>query len=977
MEYALKDKWAAFLERSQPQTAFLYPLSSWCEYAYDILLAEIEKSPSLSRWISPDSLFSWLLRDFQSDLLPIIERCLVLELHTCSEQGLLKSKSSSERFFEFIREMNKPENMAALLDKYEVLKKLFSVKVNDYIDNMLSLFKHLELDCYSLEKTFFSGHEILTISNIHSSGDKHCHGKSVKIISLTLDNHKIKKVVYKPRSMAVDNAFQCFLDWFNRNQFGDKLLTMTVLDKNEYGWAEYIEHADCCEEKEVKEFYRQSGILLCLLYMLGGNDIHSENIIACGKNLMIVDLECLFKPVIPTREEDVHTYRPPTVMQSLILPYKFMVRKNYAGIDLTSMGYQDTQETPYKTMVWESVGTDKMAIKRVNAKLQKNQNHPTLCGKPVKISDYEEELISGFKEAYQICLSHREQLLHDELLLGLFKRLKVRVLFRGTYDYVKLLSESYHPKLLYNRSDYDTHFSWLNEILDYFPNYKNIIPSEILDLTIGNIPYFYARSDGNAIYDSGDNQISIPVLKSGWQCFYDHLKNDVSSSDMSIQVQIIKNSFVAYQLNQELINKKRHRNKINFSAKKPSKDQQPIEDRALIIADQVIRHLDTYQLVIDDHISWPTIELEYNKAWNPAFTGLDLYNGLAGIGLTYAYAGNMLQNSAYTETANLCVQTLRMEIEKLPIVNIGAYAGLGGMLYALTQFYKLWGDKQLISDINTAAKFALFKLNDGFPVDLIGGYAGLLIGVIRAHALMDADLFNQLVDQCLAFIFEKYPEPSVFPMSNDLHNSSQPLLGFAHGVSGIAWVLSECYKYRRLDVIAKWIDSALAYERQYFNAFENNWPDFRNGNLFESIERLSKTQSTYKTAWCHGSAGVGFSRLAMMHTYPDAGYAIEMDAALNNVMNAFGQMTNTSLCHGYLGNLDLLLCAASYKQALYDKYYYALVDNMLSGFEECGVTFGLPENGASVGLMTGVAGVAYQCMRIAKPKQVPSILVLT
>jgi lantibiotic modifying enzyme len=54
---------------------------------------------------------------------------------------------------------------------------------------------------------------------------------------------------------------------------------------------EVVEYLPCQNQEEIKRYYQRAGQLLCLLYVLGANDCHNENLIACGEYPVLVDLE--------------------------------------------------------------------------------------------------------------------------------------------------------------------------------------------------------------------------------------------------------------------------------------------------------------------------------------------------------------------------------------------------------------------------------------------------------------------------------------------------------------------------------------------------------------------------------------------------------------------------------------------------------------------------------------------------------------
>ena len=62
------------------------------------------------------------------------------------------------------------------------------------------------------------------------------------------------------------------------------------------------------------------------------------------------------------------------------------------------------------------------------------------------------------------------------------------------------------------------------------------------------------------------------------------------------------------------------------------------------------------------------------------------------------------------------------------------------------------------------------------------------------------------------------------------------------------------------------------------------------------------------TAWCHGAPGIGLARLSTIGQLDNLEVRREIDAALHTTLSqGFGQ--NHSLCHGDVGNLQLLVQA--------------------------------------------------------------------
>jgi len=118
------------------------------------------------------------------------------------------------------------------------------------------------------------------------------------------------------------------------------------------------------------------------------------------------------------------------------------------------------------------------------------------------------------------------------------------------------------------------------------------------------------------------------------------------------------------------------------------------------------------------------------------------------------------------------------------------------------------------------------------------------------------------------------------------------------------------------------------------------------------------------------------ARLLMLQQRADAEVRAEVDAAVRTtIKSGFG--LNHCLCHGDLGNLELLILAA---ESFDDQELRSWVDrftvSILESIEDYGWITGIPSGVESPGLMTGLAGIGYGLLRLAEPARVPSVMVL-
>jgi lantibiotic modifying enzyme len=156
----------------------------------------------------------------------------------------------------------------------------------------------------------------------------------------------------------------------------------------------------------------------------------------------------------------------------------------------------------------------------------------------------------------------------------------------------------------------------------------------------------------------------------------------------------------------------------------------------------------------------------------------------------------------------------------------------------------------------------------------------------------------------------------------------------------------------------------IAFERSVFDENEQNWPDLRVG-----AEGVDGKSAHFMWAWCHGAPGIGLARIAGLPWLDDAVVRSEIDVAVRSTIeHGFGE--NHSICHGDLGNLELLFAAGREDEAW--SIAAGIVDSIRGG----GWLGGLPGNIETPGLMAGLSGIGYGLARLARPELFPRILTL-
>lgn len=117
-------------------------------------------------------------------------------------------------------------------------------------------------------------------------------------------------VAYKPKSMALDRAWNDLLLWCNAQGLSPRLPHLWTLPRPGYGWMEWAEGNDRRADP------RQMGALLGLLHTLHAADCHRENLVIRDGQPLLVDAEMLVYPRFAGREQE----DPLDVLRTGLLP---------------------------------------------------------------------------------------------------------------------------------------------------------------------------------------------------------------------------------------------------------------------------------------------------------------------------------------------------------------------------------------------------------------------------------------------------------------------------------------------------------------------------------------------------------------------------------------------------------------------------------------------------------------------------------
>src|SRR5262249_39055169 len=146
-----------------------------------------------------------------------------------------------------------------------VLERHLVLTCDAWVASSLEMLRRLCADWDEIRATFPSQSDPGVLTEVQSGGDLHREGRSVHILTFSTGF----RLVYKPKSLAIDNHFQELLQWLNERGAEPPFQTLSTLDHGTYGWAAYVPAHECISEEEVQRFYMRQGAYLALLSVLG------------------------------------------------------------------------------------------------------------------------------------------------------------------------------------------------------------------------------------------------------------------------------------------------------------------------------------------------------------------------------------------------------------------------------------------------------------------------------------------------------------------------------------------------------------------------------------------------------------------------------------------------------------------------------------------------------------------------------------
>lgn len=895
-----------------------------------------------------------------------LSRLLVLELNAARVTGRLSGASPEQRWQQFLELSSKRSFWDDLASHYPSLGRVGAMAQKRCASTLLFAQR------WSADRPQWKSLCACEPGDLNElrfgAGDSHCGGATVAMVS-----GAGWCVVYKPRSLAVDNALRSFVT----ELAGDHGSAVSIripkaIDCGDYGWAEFVDHRFAAGNEELLSFYRGIGHLLALMRLLGGSDLHAENVIAQGGSPVVVDCETLFTPKIPLSPSGygrAHDRAAELISRTVLgiglLPGR-ATSLSLRGVDISAVGMLPGQQPMQQQLGIIDAGSDRAHVGLVLVESPVSQNHPS---PGPALAEYWPEVLRGFDEL-TATLQRLDAAGSLWPQMHRFEECRIRVVLRATEVYAEVGRMLWHPVSLHNPGPARQNaFELLEKMaarVPMAPSDPTVIRAEIDELLEGDIPYFSCVAREGRLHGPGGTTWLPPCH------LVEAALSDWRSADFALERKAIQASLVSAYSNDGWTSG-------GTSIMRTHGRGGDLEARRRRQAAQIIQSIMANAIHADDgSVAWIAPVLTAT-GWSMQPLKQDLYNGISGLTLLFgAYlcetaAGRADPISELDRLFAAALHTLhlgeakreRLDNEGLKVRPDppGAYLGLGSQIwtYLMLAHWGLDGGDGLQRAGKLANQITAAAAVDDVH-DLLSGCAGAIVPLLTLASKTGDKNYVSLASH-LGDLLQERAEHRNGQACWPCNKSPEGMGGFAHGATGIGWALTHLARATGSSRYEQLAQEAFAFQDALFDEQDQNWRDLRKLDAPTTI-----------AAWCHGGVGIGLAHLNLDSTLSQASTRKLLHRAAAATWR-LGMGWNHCACHGDLGAWELLNHAIAAGEAPKELSSSNLLDVILTSLEQDGPSCGMGRTAFTPGLLPGLGGIAYQLMRAHPEHNLPSILI--
>lgn len=907
--------------------------------------------------------------------------------------ALFASPDSDTLYKDYVRE-EAESRLTRLFDCYPVLARRLATRTLRWIQAQAEMVERLRLDTPSLARQFFGGAEPGRVRGIVPGvSDFHRGGRSVAILHFESG----VRLVYKPRPLGIEAAFNEFLESLNREGAPCNFRVLEVLDRGEYGWVEFAEPLCCSDRTGATRYYERMGALLAVLYLLHGTDYHFGNVIASGEFPVAVDHECLMSPgqslFGQDRSSDVRRenyWQGHSVSDIGILPFGYGT-----PLDRSVLGAYVRQSTKRTRPECRHPNTDAMALVRSPYVCTPEKNVMCIAGKPVYPRPYRESIVEGFSLTYRFLVQHRDRLREPESALSRFRDERIRVIIRDSEWYVDLLERASTPSRQQSGIDFSLAIEYVARTYvdhDLVPGSWQLLSGERSALLGDEVPVF-RLSTTDTILDTDTGTVMEGPLR---RKPYDDVVSrflELSEYDLAWQVRLIRASFDSARNAPGTISSEPKAKSIfdvkvapghQSSSGKPIRALTPseLESHALTLA----RVIEGCALRLPTGgTTWigPQFDSMSDRTEIRPLSG-DLLAGTAGIAVFLAAIAASAGCESARQHSLAALEPIRLGLaegrvlRQRPTEGVGGGVGRGSDIYSLYRVGQFLEDADLIREAEAAIRFVNpAEIGADRHFDLIRGVAGTILALLDVYEATGSTQARTRAVECAQHLIAHRQADGHGRQAWDIARSGRLRTGFAHGAAGIAYALLRLHYVCGDDALRAAAEQAIAFEDSVYDRARGFWPLY--GGNDASPETSSENR--FLSTWCNGSPGIGLGRAAALQWLDTPQMRADVDAAMTTTINALrfeDDDANDDVCCGAFGRIECVFSSG---------YFTGKTEWVREAELQAAVAMARARTAGSFrlrGLLDdiwpplsfhyGLAGIGYQLLRLSDPKRFPSVL---
>lgn len=859
-----------------------------------------------------------------------------------------ESQSSSDQFFGQICVRN------------PVFARLLSQKILDWKRDYERFFSRLEKDYDKLVNLFEIPRDKTQLQEIQRNlSDPHEFGQSVCL--LHFKDHS--RILYKPKELEAEIIFYNFTSWLKTQGFHASPKAPKILQQDKYGWVEYIEHQPTTITPDIKLFYYNSGIFLCLLHILKATDCHYENIVSNSNTPFLVDSETILQPAVSLADNyESNRIINKTFMQSCLrtgfLPAWTAHHNDSVICDISGLG-----GLRLIRMISDKRKGTTYEIPSFTLK-----NQPTE-GK-INFESYKKEILEGFQELYGFFIENKMSLSTKSPLIT-SSCIRTRYVYRATEVYQRIIDHAIKAENL-------SHGLLFSASLDLLArahikesgadNFSSILEHELSSVHRLDIPVFYARTDSDHLYIS--EGVHIPFFeKSGLELVKQGLK-ELNRESLAYELNILEGSIIAAELES---GSGTYRDELTLL----NSGNRSLNLSYAQLAENIAQEILNLRTETKEKYDWLCLSFSQRTGrYQFGPVGFGLYDGRVGISLFLAALFNTTGKKTYADHADKCLEPVLQVLQTsnehefssiVYSVGLGGVAGVGSLIYSLAEISKYTGKYfYKYVALKTAQKITSQMIRSDLFNDVVSGNAGLILSLLNLYKLEANQVLLDLSIQSGNKLVELIHKGII---DLDISSSkSRFLTGFSHGAGGIGYSLIRLYRSTGESKFLEMGLKCINYEISHFDAKTISYSDFRHG----------ENSNTPPNSWCHGVSGILQSRLHILEELRKSEYSSEeIDLGIEHLIDSdnFGV---DHLCCGNSGRIDALLSAGI---ALDRPELIELAENrikrmLFEASEKNGFRLNaqISSGFVNVGFFQGLSGIGYELLRINNPNNINAVL---